>query len=269
MSDGLAHSDGMSGWFHAWRERRRASPRPWILLELFIVFALLRVYDWVKSLEHEREPAALHNARDLLDVERWLHIDFERTWNNWLYGHGTITRLLVYWYQYMHITGALTVLISCYIWRPALYRSARNALVITNVVGMLTFVVLPVMPPRLLPHANFIDLVAKLGFGTTHGGPIPAAQFAAMPSLHLAWATWVAIVGYRMLAGRPFRGVIVVYPVIMTIAVVSTANHYTLDVVAGVVIGLLACWATGVYRHMVLPEPVSEPERAVVGVHEP
>lgn len=269
MSDGLAHYGGMSTSYQRWRERRQASPRPWIVFEILVVIVLLRVYDWVKSLEHEREPAALHNARDLLDVERWLHIDVESTWNHWLDGHGIITNLLVYWYQYMHITGAMTALVCCYIWRPAIYRNARNALVITNVIGMLTFVVLPVMPPRLLPNAGFIDLVAKEGFGTTHGGPIPAAQFAAMPSLHLAWATWVAILAYRMLAGRRFRDVVFLYPVIMTVAVVSTANHYTLDVVAGVALALVACWVTGVFTHATTLPEVVEAAPDPVGVLEP
>jgi hypothetical protein len=259
----------MRTWYQRWRDRRRASPRPWIVFELVVVFALLRVYDWVKSLEHEREPAALHNARDLLAVERFLHIDIEATWNRWLAPHELLTELLVWWYQYSHITGAMTVLICCYIWRPQMYRGARNALVLTNVVGMAVFVVLPVMPPRLLPHAGYLDLVAQEGFGTTHGGPIPAAQFAAMPSLHLAWASWVAIVAYRMLRPKPFRELVFIYPCITTVAVIATGNHYTIDVLTGVALTLVACWATGVLRRAPDPVPDAVAAPASVGAIEP
>ena len=62
-------------------------------------------------------------------------------------------------------------------------------LVWINGLGMAVFLVLPVMPPRLLPGTSYLDQVAAAGFGSDHGGPVTADQYAAMPSLHIAWAT--------------------------------------------------------------------------------
>ncbi len=173
----------------------------------------------------------------------------------------------MWWYQYSHISGTMAVLTCCYLWFPVMYRSARNSLLITNVVGLTIFVLIPVMPPRLLPNAGFVDTVAAAGFGSNHGGPVEPAQFAAMPSLHLAWATWVAIVAFAMLRGKPYRGWVFLYPMLTTVAVVSTGNHYVLDVVAGVVLALGTCTVFGMMRHARrAPDPVTQLEPAPAAV---
>jgi hypothetical protein len=245
-----------------WKERRVSSIRPFLLGELLIVFILLRVYDYVKSLENVRMAASLHNGRDILQIERAVHVDVESGANHWLSHHHTLDTLLVWWYQYSHISGTMAVLACCYLWFPQLYRSARNTLVLSNSVAMLVFVVLPVMPPRLLPHAGFVDSVALAGFGTSHGGPIQPAQFAAMPSLHLAWATWVAVVSFTMLKGVSHRGLVFLYPVVTTISVISTGNHYVLDVIAGVAVAVGSFAACGFFRFArvpILELPSAEP----------
>lgn len=213
-----------------------------------MVLVLVRVYDYAKELAVRHRAVALHNAHELLRAERPLHLDFEHAANVSLAGHRALTLLASYWYQFAHITVALSVLAWCW-WRwPEIYRGARDALVLINVVGLLVFVAYPVMPPRLLPGGRYVDSVAAAGFGSTHGGPVPADQYAAMPSLHLGWATWVTIVVWRGCPNRAIRALAVLYPVLTTVSVVTTANHYLLDVVAGVAVGFAAAMVTGTIR---------------------
>ena len=105
--------------------------------------------------------------------------------------------------------------------------------------------------------------MAAAGFGTSHGGPVEPAQFAAMPSLHLAWAMWVAIVAFAMLRGKAQRGWVFLYPVMTTVAVIATGNHYVLDVVAGVALALVTCTVFGMISTPVgcpsRPRPSSRP----------
>ncbi len=208
----------------------------------------MKVYDYVRSFEAARRITALNHAHGVLTVERVLHVDFERVGNRFLTGHHSLALLAAWWYQFAHISVTLVALAGCYAIRPAIYRSARNALVATNLVGMIVFFVLPVMPPRLLPNGGYVDSVALAGFGTTHGGPVPADQYAAMPSLHLAWATWTAMVAASLLAGRPWRQLCYAYPIITGIVVVVTANHYVLDVMAGVGVAVATASASGLLR---------------------
>jgi membrane-associated phospholipid phosphatase len=55
-----------------------------------------------------------------------------------------------------------------------------------------------------------------------------------MPSLHMAWAAWSALALWRICAGRRFRWLVWLSPAATSVAVVSTGNHYVLDVIAGV-----------------------------------
>jgi hypothetical protein len=222
--------------------------RPHLIGELVIVLVLIKVYDYIRSLAAVRGGPALEHGREVLSIERALRLDVEGVGNRWLTDHHTLSLVAAYWYQFAHISVTLTVLAWCYISSPTIYRRARNALVATNLVGMTVFFFLPVMPPRLLPGAGYIDSVAAAGFGSSHGGPVEADQYAAMPSLHLAWAVWTSLVAVALL--RRYRGRLGthLYPIITAVVVVVTANHYVLDVVAGVVVALATTWATGLLR---------------------
>ena len=268
LTSEFGFGEQMTTWVQAWTGRRRSSLRPILLGELLVVFLLLHIYDYVKSLESVRMSASLHNGLDVLSAERWLHIDVESVSNHWLTSHETVMTLFVWWYQYSHISGTMAVLTCCYLWFPQMYRAARNSLLLTNCVGMLVFVLVPVMPPRLLPGAGYIDSVAVAGYGHNHGGPVEPAQFAAMPSLHLAWATWVALVAFAMLRSKPRRGLVFLYPTLTAISVVTTANHYVLDVAAGVSLALTTCVVSGFQRYVRLPALAVEAAPAPVAVLE-
>lgn len=222
--------------------------RPLLFGELVIVVVLIRIYDDVRSLANVRTAQALANAQDVLGLERRLHIDVELPANSWLDGHSVLMFMAGCWYQAAHLTVTLSLLAFCWWKRPAIYRAARNCLVLVNLVALGVFFLLPVMPPRLMPGMEFSDSIAEAGLGTAPVGPVPVASYAAMPSLHLAWATWVTI-ALCLIAGqrrrRLTRVLAAVYPVTTSLVVVVTANHFVLDIVAGVALALLSAWATG------------------------
>jgi membrane-associated phospholipid phosphatase len=83
---------------------------------------------------------------------------------------------------------------------------------------------------------GYVDAVAvvqhvpvwQLGATALHSN-----QLCAMPSLHIAWATWSAIAVWRMTAKRWLRALALVYPLLTTFAVIATGNHYLADALAG------------------------------------
>jgi hypothetical protein len=238
--------------------------RPKLLGEVGIVVVLLVFYDRVaKALEHHPALGDAHGAA-LLRGERRLHIDAEHRLNLWLSAHHVPEILATGYYQLMYTTTALAVLLTCYVRRPDLYRTSRNALLLINVAGLAVFVLYPVAPPRSLPGGGFIDSDAAVW-------PVhyPPDHFGAMPSLHLAWAVWVGVVGIRIVAQPLLRVLLALHPTLTAIAVVTTANHYVLDVVAGAALGVAgttaaARWTLGpsasvarsvrtVGQHLVVP----------------
>jgi membrane-associated phospholipid phosphatase len=218
------------------RPARPRVRRPLLAGELIVILLLLRAYDLIRGHAQLRQAAALQHGWQLLDAERWLHLDPELDVNRWTTAHAALALAASYWYQFFHITVTLGVLVWCYWRRPSSYRRARNALVLTNVFGLAFFLVYPAAPPRFLPGAGFVDAVARAGFGTSHGGPVTADQYGAFPSLHLAWAVWTAVVAYRLVGHAWLRRLWLCYPLVTATVVIATGNHYLLDVLAGVLI---------------------------------
>jgi membrane-associated phospholipid phosphatase len=227
-----------------WSRRRR----PLLLGELVVVLCLLRVYDLARAHAEVRRTTAISHGEAILRLERWLHLDIEHAVNVWTTSHQQLSLAASHVYQFAHIPVTLTVLGWCWLLRPELYRRARTALVLVNVTGLAVFLLLPVAPPRLLPGSGFVDAVAAAGFGTTHSGPIEADQYGAMPSLHLAWAVWSAVVAYWLVRRQLVKVLWVLYPVLVTAVVVMTANHYLLDLLAGAGVASAALAVSGPHR---------------------
>jgi hypothetical protein len=203
--------------------------------ELLAIAWLAWLYDVVTGMAPLRQTLALAHGRSLLRLERALHIAPEQALNHWLAAHRTLGTLLSYYYDNAHFL--LTFALLGWLWwrRPAAYRPLRNALVTINLIGLAVFWRYPVAPPRML--GGFEDIIASSHtLGSWHTGSLAsdADQLAAMPSLHLAWAVWCAVALWRVSARCWVRAVGVLYPCLTALVVLCTANHYLLDVLAGV-----------------------------------
>jgi membrane-associated phospholipid phosphatase len=64
-------------------------------------------------------------------------------------------------------------------------------------------------------------------------------KYAAMPSLHFGWNLLVGVVIVRVTRRTLVRVFAVALPIAMAFAVVMTANHYVLDVIAGGIVALV------------------------------
>ena len=224
--------------------------------ELAVVAGLLFVYDRIRGFADVHRAAAINHGAAILALERAVHLQVEPALNHWLSARNLLGTLSVDYYQYLHATVAMGLLVACYVFRPHLYRVARNSLLIVSATGLAVYAIYPVAPPRLLPGTEYLDLVARAGFGSGHGGPIPVDQYGAMPSLHLAWATWVALIGLAVTEIAWLRGLFVLHVAVMAFVVVGTANHYMLDVIMGVALGCLSVALAWRYTaHPVEPEP--------------
>ncbi len=176
------------------------------------------------------------NAQDLLSLERSLHIDPERTLDRWLAGHHTLGLLVSDYYDNAHFVVTLGLLGLLWWRRADLYRPLRNSLVLVNVLAFVVFWRFPVAPPRML--AGFVDVVASThALGSWHTGALASSanQLAAMPSLHIAWALWCTLALWQISARRWVRVAAVAYPCLTALAVLFTGNHYSLDILGGLV----------------------------------
>jgi membrane-associated phospholipid phosphatase len=225
--------------------------RPALLGEVLVIGVLLFAYDHIKRIAHSRPTAAEAHGRSLLRVERVIGIDIERSFNSSLSGHHVLSLAASYSYELLWWSTALAVLVVAYCWCPDKYRRLRNTLVAINLAALVVFFAWPVMPPRLLDGSGFVDSVARAGFGAKHVGRLPADQYAAMPSLHAAWAVFTAWAVWVLSTRWELRVIAVLLPVLTVVDVMATGNHYLLDAVAGAALAGLAAWS--VTRAMAAP----------------
>jgi hypothetical protein len=212
--------------------QRSTRTRWWV--EALTIAWLCWIYDAITNLAPLRLHTALAHAQEILSFEQSLHIDPERSLDHWLTGHHTLGLLVSDYYDNAHFVVTLGLL--GYVWwrRADIYRPLRNSLVLANVLAFIVFWQFPVAPPRMLP--GFTDVVAAThAIGSWHTGALAsqANQYAAMPSLHIAWAVWCTLVVWKISTRRWLRAVAVVYPFVTAFAVLSTGNHFVCDVLGG------------------------------------
>lgn len=82
------------------------------------------------------------------------------------------------------------------------------------------------------PHYHFVDTLREVGglwsFDSKELDSV-SNQYAAMPSLHIGWSVWCALVLYKFAKRRTTRVLGVIYPFITLTAIVATANHFIID----------------------------------------
>jgi PAP2 superfamily len=212
----------------------RARPRWWA--ELAMLGVGYGLYTLTRDLAPARRQAAFADAAAIRAAESWLHLGVERGANLWLTMHPVLATMADYYYATAHFAAVIGMLVWLYWRRPGLYRRARSVLVAVTLTALAVFWLFPVAPPRLLP--GYVDtLVARHTWGSwgTAGVASLANPYAAMPSLHTAWAAWTAGV-IMIAAGRAsMRIAAAAYPLLTIAVIVATANHYVLDAVGGLV----------------------------------
>jgi membrane-associated phospholipid phosphatase len=182
----------------------------------------------------------------IVSAEQHLGLFREHAVQQAIIGSDTVTDAFNAYYGGTHFLIPALVLAWLVFRHPAHYARARTALVVTTALGFLCFWLFPVAPPRLLParFAIIDTLVAPDGSGHFDSTLINSAgdKYASMPSLHVAWAVWCALALYPVARHWALRALAVAYPLVTTLVVVATGNHFFLDVIAGTV---LACvtWA--------------------------
>ena len=185
---------------------------------------------WMKSADWAvtRAVGATGHGLWVWHVERDLHFPSEVSVQRLLLPHPLWVQAANAFYAIVHVPALIIFLVWLWFRHPTNYARWRNAgAVLTG--ACLLIQMIPVAPPRLLPQLGFVDTAVRYGqsvYGT--GGIKIAPQLAAMPSVHVGWAVFIAVAVVAV-STSPWRWLIVLHPALTLFAVVSTANHWWLD----------------------------------------
>lgn len=243
--------------------------------EALIVVAFYAVYSWTRNQFGSNRMGAtdvpehaFNNAADVIRFERLVALFHEETIQDWFLGQRWLIQAMNTYYGTAHFVVTIIVFLLLFLKRKAVFPQWRNTLAVMTALAIVGFALFPLMPPRLLdePCSEYggacIDTALRPdggGFGfvdtlAEYGGPWSfesegmasiSNQYAAMPSLHIGWATWSAIAMWPLLR-RPWqKAAMLSYPLLTMFCIIVTGNHFWLDGAGGLLVfavGALVGW---------------------------
>lgn len=167
----------------------------------------------------------------------------------------------VQWYD--HVLGLLnrahfivppTLMFLIWLENRALYYRALLTIVGCSMMGALIFLLYPAAPPWAASQIGLLPDLVKIGYAQADAAPVRAGKsfieslvlpnpYAAVPSLHTAYSTLVAI--FALSWRRRFGYVMCVYPVAMWFTIVYFGDHYVSDILVGIAVAVFAWWLAG------------------------
>jgi len=196
--------------------------------ELGLLAALYAVWRLARMLPLATVDGAVERARVIARIEHWLPLPSELALQHLALRVEWAGRFLNAYYAAVHVPSLLVFLVWLFVRHREAYPRWRNGLVaVTAFCLFIRFV--RVAPPRLVPDLGYVDLGEVFGWSVY--GPVGTGasdQFAAMPSIHVAWAAVVSL-GVYATAPRPWNRLLLAHLVITMVAVAATGNHWWLD----------------------------------------
>jgi membrane-associated phospholipid phosphatase len=224
-------------------ETSRRLPRGWahLAFQFAIWMGFYVVYQLARGAADRNVADAFQNGEWVLRTERELGALFEPAVQRVV-----DTSLLVtltsytYWLSQFAVVGI--ALLWVYFRHHERFAGFRNWLIGANLIGLLGYVLMPTAPPRMFPEWGFVDTLAQYSSVNHSSGLIALGSnpYAAMPSLHAMDALIVGVVMFGLVRSRIAKALWLAWPAWVAFAVISTGNHYWLDIVAGFVIAVIA-----------------------------
>ena len=202
------------------------------------------IYRIVRGMVDGHANTAYDHARDIVGVERALHSFFEVDVQNWAIDHRIFLDVANWMYVNSHFVVTTTFLIWLYIARNHAYYYVRNMFVVAMTLALAGYLVYPTAPPRFLPEWGFSDSVASfVGENAEQSANVLYNPFAAVPSMHVAFALMIAVPAIMLVKRRVAKLLWAIYPLVVTFVVVVTANHFWLDAALGALVAALSAYA--------------------------
>ena len=222
---------------------RRVLPRGWrdFGLQLIIWFGFYFSYLAVRHLTDKDPTKAIVNGLRVISFERHLtHHLVELTVERVADSSSTLLTATAWTYWNSEFTVIGLTLLWVYLRRHHGFSRFRNTILLANVIGLVGFWLMPTAPPWMFPDKGFVA-------GVNHSSALLQTlgnSYAAMPSLHAAHALivgWFLVSTSRTIWAKVLWAL---WPLWVWFCVVATANHYLLDVLAGVGVAVAALLAT-------------------------
>lgn len=225
--------DVILNWRPAWKDAA----------EIALLAGTLPLYYLVRGITNNSTQIdqAVQRGIDIVRLEQSLGIFWEVQLQSWILSYGWLVSFLNAFYLYGHLPVIGTLAVWMYFWHKPQYLLMRNAFLLSGAIALIFYVNLPTAPPRLLPeNFGFVDTILDQYNTGRPGTPSWFVNdYAAFPSMHIGWNLLVGISIWMATRNILARAFAVLMPLTMAAVIVLTANHYFIDVAAGVIVMLI------------------------------
>jgi hypothetical protein len=237
--------------------------------QVLAVLAVYALYELVRNKTIAGPDIAFQNALRVIDWQQALGLNQELAIQQWSLDWLPLIIFSNYFYGTVYLGATFGIIVWLYRRRSDAYPLWRNTLAIMTTLGLVGFAFFPLMPPRLLDVLGdgqafgFVDtLVDYPTFWSFDSEALRTMSnpFAAMPSLHCAWAFWGACALYPRVGSVWAKGVTLAYPVVTLYVVIATGNHFILDAVGGIMIFVIGYGAARVVTRAGRGRPLTTEE---------
>src|SRR3954451_14928997 len=200
------------------------------------------LYRLVRGLVDGHANVAYQQARDIVDLERGVHLFIEQDIQQWAIQNPFFIHVADWMYVNSHFLVTMTFLIWLYVARNHAYYFVRNMFMVAMGLALVGYIAFPTAPPRFLPEWGFQDTVADFfGNAASQTAGVLYNPYAAMPSMHVAFALMIAVPAFQLVRHRWLKALWLFYPLLVSFVVISTGNHFWFDGAVGAAVA--ACSA--------------------------
>lgn len=218
-----------------------------VLVQFSLMFGLYYLYRITRAVAQGQEGIAFANADAVLRAEHALGI----FWEPWLQARFSafqpLMQSMIWFYREAHLPAIVICLAWVFMRHRDIWPLFRNWFLSLNLIGLIGYALVPTAPPRMLSWSGVVDMayLYRDDVAFAAAPSIFANPYAAMPSLHFAYALFVGLCLFMLARPLWLRRVAFVYPTLCLMAIVVTGNHFILDAVMGGV-AVLVAWLVAV-----------------------
>jgi hypothetical protein len=207
--------------------------------EFALISTLYSVWRVARELPLAQDAGAIDRGRQIDRLQQAIGLPTELSLQHFALDHELLARTVNYYYATLHVPALIIFLVWLFVRHRDAYPHWRTGLVLVTAC-CLVIRFMRVAPPRLVPELGFVNLSS--GYGWAVYGEVGTGvsdQFAAMPSIHVAWAAVVAF-GAVAVSSSPWRWLVFLHLPLTMYVVAATGHHWWLDSIVAIALLALA-----------------------------
>lgn len=248
----------------------------WSSLKRLVPFVgLLLVYESFRGLVPSLNSRVHYNFMILADRGLFGGTLPTTTLQSWLW-HGSVQ-----WYDFVFYLAymlhfILPIGLAIMIWKTRVkyYWRYVTTFLVVSFSGFVTFLLFPAAPPWMAADQHLIEPVVRVSSHVwyalgIHDFPslynrISPNPVAAVPSLHAAYATLIALFVYKFY-GKKWALLASVYPMLIYVGTVYQGEHYAIDEIIGGIYAVVVFFAVDYFWQKRLKNKIHTSEKSPFG----